>query len=206
GAPVVAGRSLKTALDLDWDDPSQRQQALTTVLAALDAATAWCATRVPTPAAVHASLAAAQQVRPQDVDESNGGAPVLRPGVARNRRISIEDGVMRHGRKSRRVRVDGYKRHALHDLDRGLVRAVGVTAANVPDAQVTDAIVADLQAQQTRLAELHIDRASLSSPLVRDRPPERAPFCTAWAGGTGARFPQAAFTLGRAARAVARPH
>ena len=45
-------------------------------------------------------------------------------GVAKDRRISVEDGQMRHGRKSRSVRVDGYKRHVLHDLDSGLIRAV----------------------------------------------------------------------------------
>jgi hypothetical protein len=34
---------------------------------------------------------------------------------------------MRHGRKSRSVRVDGYKRHVVRDLDTGLIRAVGMT-------------------------------------------------------------------------------
>jgi hypothetical protein len=41
-------------------------------------------------------------VRDQDVD-LGGPAPSLRRGVARNRRISVEDGQMRHGRKSRSV-------------------------------------------------------------------------------------------------------
>jgi hypothetical protein len=54
---------------------------------------------------------------------------------------------MRHGRKSRSVRVDGYKRHVLRDLDTGLVRAVGLTAANVPEASVTEPIRADLACQ-----------------------------------------------------------
>ncbi|BCL83200.1 hypothetical protein ccbrp13_56650 [Ktedonobacteria bacterium brp13] len=36
--------------------------------------------------------------------------------------------------------VDGYKRHVLHDLDTGLIRAVGITPANVPEASVTEAI------------------------------------------------------------------
>ena len=43
---------------------------------------------------------------------------------------------MRHGRKSRSVRFYGYKRHVLKDLDSGLVRAVGVTPANAPEASV----------------------------------------------------------------------
>ena len=33
-ADVVAGSSLKAALDLDWDDPEQRTQALTRILQA----------------------------------------------------------------------------------------------------------------------------------------------------------------------------
>ena len=55
---------------------------------------------------------------------------------------------MRHGRKSSSQLFDGYKRHVLRDLDSGLVRAVGLTPANAPEASVTDAIVADLADQQ----------------------------------------------------------
>ena len=83
----------------------------------------------------------------------------IRQGVARDRRISIEDPQMRHGRKTRSQRVDGYKRHVLTDLDTELVPAVGVTPANLPEAQVADQITADLDAQQVTLGELHIDRA-----------------------------------------------
>lgn len=50
--------------------------------------------------------------------------PTLRRGVAPERRISIEDGEMRHGRKRRSLLVDGYKRHVLHDLDVQVIRAV----------------------------------------------------------------------------------
>lgn len=35
----------------------------------------------------------------------------LTSGVAKERRISIEDDEMRHGRKSKSQRFDGYKRH-----------------------------------------------------------------------------------------------
>jgi len=57
------------------------------------------------------------------------------------------------------VRVDGDIRHVLRDLDTGLVRAVGITPANIAEAAVTEAIAADLRAQQATLDELHIDRA-----------------------------------------------
>ena len=52
---------------------------------------------------------------------------------------------MRHGRKSRSVLFDGYKRHVLRDLDTGLIPAVGITPANAPEASVTGDITADLE-------------------------------------------------------------
>ena len=103
-----------------------------------------------------ASLAVAEQVRAQDVPTDATGQPVLRQGVAKDRRISIEDADVRHGRKSASRLIDGYKRHVMCDLDSALVRAVGLTAANAPEAGVTDAIMADLAAQQVVLGELLI--------------------------------------------------
>ena len=81
-------------------------------------------------AALISDIETARRVRAQDVQESADGTPVLRQGVARDRVVSVEDPERRHGRKSRRYRFDGYKRHVLKDLDSGLVRAVGITAAN----------------------------------------------------------------------------
>jgi transposase len=107
---------------------------------------------------------------------------------------------MRHGRKSRSVLFDGYKRHVLRDLDTGLIPAVGITPANVPEASVAGDIAADLEAAGWRLAELHIDRAYLSSDLVRDRGPDLAVFCKAWrVRNTGGRFAKDQFTLDFAA-------
>jgi len=119
----------------------------------------------------------------------------LRQGVAKDRLIAVEDADMRHGRKSRSQRIDGYKRHVLRDLDTGLVRAVGVTRANAPEATVTTDIMADLAAQGVSLKELHIDRAYLSSLLVRERPEGLEIDCKAWPVRNGDRFPKIAFAL-----------
>jgi transposase len=197
GAEVVSASSLKAALDLDWDDPQARQQALSQVLTALDAVERWLATQgeVAKEPRVVASMAAACQVQAQDVDTPADGCPQLRRGVAPGRRITIEDAEMRHGRKSRRQRIDGYKRHVLRDLDSGVIRAVGLTPANAPEASVLEPIVADLTAQAVTLQELHIDRAYLSSPLVRERPAGLEIFCKAWPVRNGTRFPKTAFGL-----------
>jgi transposase len=198
GAPELAASSLKAALDADWDDPAARDEALARVLGLLDQVGAFVAGQAGHEAAAVA-VAAARQVRDQDVDLA-GSAPALRRGVAKDRRISVEDSQMRHGRKSRSVLFDGYKRHVLRDLDSGLVPAVGITPANVPEAAVTDDIEADLQAAGMSLAELHIDRAYLSSALVRDRGPDLAVYCKAWrVRNTGGRFAKDQFSLDFAA-------
>jgi len=170
GADVLGGPSLKAALDLDWDDPAAREQALALVLHTLEAVASWVDAQ---PAAgdplVASSLAIAHQVQAQDVRPNDAGQPGLGQGVARDRRISVEDGQMRHGRKSRHQRVDGYKRQVLYDRDMGVVRAVGLTPANAPEAGVTTSILEDLQAQGVSLAdreEGHIDRAYLTSAVA----------------------------------------
>jgi Transposase DDE domain len=198
GVPQLASSSLKAALDLDWDDPATGDQALAQVLGLLDRVEAFIAGQFSDQTAARA-VAVARQVRDQDVDLT-GPAPALRRGVAKDRRISIEDGDMRHGRKTRSVLFDGYKRHVLRDLDTGLVPAVGITAANAPEASVTGDITADLEAARWRLSELHIDRAYLSSALVRDRGPDLQIFCKAWrVRNTGGRFAKDQFTLDFAA-------
>jgi Transposase DDE domain len=197
GAPLLGGASLKAALDCDWDDPTARAGALGQVLAALEAVAAHVAAQPARPAQVAAqeSVAVAQQVVQQDVQTRPDGTVALRRGVAPERRISVEDPDMRHGRKSRTQRVDGYKRHVLRDLDSGLIRAGGVTRANAPEASVTDDIVADLAPQAVTLTELHIDRAYLSSPLVQQRSPALTIFCKAWPVRPGPHFAKTAFHL-----------
>ena len=58
-----------------------------------------------------ARLAVAQQVCAPDLTATPEGTPTLRQGVAAERRMSVEDAEMRHGRKSRSLLVDGDKRH-----------------------------------------------------------------------------------------------
>jgi Transposase DDE domain len=192
----LAASSLKAALDLDWDDPAALSQALGVVLGAVGRVEGLAAeldgAKDP---GVARGLAAARQVRDQDTVVGADGVTRIRQGVARDRRISIEDPQMRHGRKTKSQRIDGYKRHVLTDLDTELVCAVGVTAANVAEAQVADQITADLSAQQRTLVELHIDRAYLSSSLVRDRDPDLQVFCKAFPVRKGPRFAKPAFHL-----------
>src|SRR3984893_18072086 len=114
GVPALAASSLKAALDADWDNGAARDAALARVLGFLDQVEAFVAGYAGEDTAA-AAVSVARQVRDQDVDLT-GPAPALRRGVARDRRISVEDRQMRHGRKSRSVLFNGYKRHVLRDL------------------------------------------------------------------------------------------
>jgi IS5 family transposase len=202
GADLLAASSLKAALDLDWDEPTAREQALRLVLETLRSVEGWVdsheevLTTTPRVAEqVAESLAVAHQVVAQDVTVSASGVPMVREGVAPERRISVEDGEMRHGRKSRSQLVDGYKRHIVRDLESGLIPVVGITPANVPEARVTDSIEADLASQELTVGEWHIDRAYLASRMVKERSAEVEISCKAWAVRSGAYFAKRAFHL-----------
>jgi transposase len=192
---LIGTKSLKAALDCNWDDPGERAGALVTVLTALETVEHWLAGQENVPEAAHAAVAVAEQVRAQDVEELPENVLQLRRGVAKNRRISVEDAEMRHGRKSKSHLFDGFKRHVLRDLDQSLVRAVGITPANVPEASVTSDLLADLERQGVALTEIHIDRAYLASDLVRDRPEHLAVYCKAWPVRNGDRYTKTAFAL-----------
>jgi Transposase DDE domain/Transposase domain (DUF772) len=195
GAPVLAGSSLKAALDLDWDDPASRDRGLATVLAALQAVEAFVAS-ADTLGTATAALVLAHTIKDQNVDLDDQRSATMRRGVAKDRRVSIEDPDMRHGRKSRSNLFNGYKRHVLRDLDSGLIRAVGITPANIAEAAVTDDISRDLSTQHAVLTELHIDRGYLSSSLVRDRGEDLTIFCKAWpVRNTGGRYRKTDFAI-----------
>ena len=207
GAAIVGGTSLKAALDLDWDDAEEREQALRVILDALQSVEHWLDGEPEggRDEAVQDALTAAHQIQDQDV-VAEEGTIALRQGVAKDRRISVEDAEMRHGRKSRHQLINGYKRHVLRDLDTHLARAVGLTPANVPEASVAESLAMDLVRQDVVVIELHIDRAYLTSSLVQDRCEDLVIYCKAWSIHNGDRYPKTAFHLDWEAQMIRCPN
>jgi len=78
------------------------------------------------------NLDVARVIESQNVTFDSQGVPSLSKGVAAYRRIFIEDPDMRHGRKSRSKKIDGYKRHVLKDLESGVVCAVALKECQYP--------------------------------------------------------------------------
>lgn len=75
---------------------------------------------------------------------------------------------MRHGRKSKSKRIDGFKRHVATDLDSQAILACAVTPANQAEDEALPSLKSEIQEQQIRIREAHFDRAYISSPVVDD--------------------------------------
>jgi hypothetical protein len=67
-----------------------------------------------------------QKLREQDLEpEPPDNKPRIRKGTAEDRRVAVEDKDMRHGRRSKSKRFNGYKEHIACDLDTELIIACG---------------------------------------------------------------------------------
>src|SRR5439155_12924524 len=94
GAGVLGGSSLKAALDTDWDDPTARGHALGVVLAALASVEVLVAAQPQAPPAASAAVAtvaAAHQIRDQNVQITANSMASLQHSITKDQRISVED-------------------------------------------------------------------------------------------------------------------
>jgi hypothetical protein len=173
GIPILLESSVKKGLDVEWSDPAQKLEALQTFVGQLDSLQRWVETNLAASAKdppLKNQLELLQQLVKQDLepDPGGGGGVRIRQGVAPERRISIEDGEMRHGRKSKSKRFNGFKRHIAADLDSSLILACAVTPANRPEEEGAPDLRADIERQTFSIGELYIDRGYISSPVVND--------------------------------------
>jgi Transposase DDE domain/Transposase domain (DUF772) len=167
--PLVLAGSTKAALDCDWSDPEQRSQALEQLVVQLASLQSWLdRTQLAQELLVAPYVEAVEQVLAQDTEQDERGRVRIIRGVAEDRRVSIEDPEMRHGRKSKSKRFNGYKQHIATDLNTGLILACAVTPANRPEEQATPQLKADLDRQHAKLGQVHVDRGYIKSSLVQD--------------------------------------
>src|SRR5262245_17595623 len=106
GLTLVGHSSLKAALDLDWGEPRARERALGLVLEEVARWQRWLEQQQTLAAEqppLQEIMETITQILTQDTEPDPEGGPSgrrLKKHVAPDRRISIEDQDMRHGRKS----------------------------------------------------------------------------------------------------------
>src|SRR5215468_9960600 len=171
GLVLVGHSSLKAALDLDWGQPKAREQALRLVLEEVERWKTWLeqhpclsADRPP----LKALMDTITQITTQDTEPDPEGGPGdkrIKKHVAPDRRISIEDADMRHGRKSSAKTFNGFKEHFVLDLDSHVTREVVVRPANEPEHEAVELLVETLE-KPPGLLQLDIDLGYMASPRM----------------------------------------
>ena len=168
GIPLLLHSSVKAGLDVNWSDPEEKEQALEKLVGQVTSLHDWIEKqRLHLEEPMRPYIEAVAQVHKQDLEEDAKGVRI-RQGVAEDRRVSIEDPEMRHGRKSKSKRFNGYKQHLAADLDTGLITACSVTPANRPEEEAMPELKADIDRQGRVVGELSIDRAYINSALVSE--------------------------------------
>ncbi len=210
GIPLLTASSVKRGLDIDWSDAKAKAQTIDTLIHQVDGLEAWVREKLPDdvdapPLRDH--LETLEQLRNQDLEpDPSGGGTRIRDGVAEDRRISIEDGEMRHGRKSKSKRFDGYKRHVARCLDAPLILACAVTPANRPESEAAPKLADDLRNQGVRLGSLHVDRAYITSSLVEEVQAQKGEIvCKPWVARNGRLFAKGDFQIDVSASTITCP-
>jgi Transposase DDE domain/Transposase domain (DUF772) len=168
--PLLVAPSIKAGLDLDWHEPHARSAAVDELVAHMERLTGWIQQRLAPGLSTLALEAARRQVDrivAQDLEPDGAGGKRIREGVAPDRQISISDPEMRHGRKSKTERIDGYKEYVARDLDNDLTLAAGVLPANVPEMHGADKLRSQI-AVFGEVKSLSVDCAFLKSELFAE--------------------------------------
>jgi hypothetical protein len=210
GIPLLVESSIKRALDIDWNDAVEKAEAIKTFARQLDSLQSWIERRLPEEVVkppLKEQIETLAQIRTQDLEpDPSGGGPRIREGVAADRRVSIEDQDMRHGRKSKSKRFNGFKRHLAADVDRGLILACAITPANRPEEDAMPSLTIDMERQGLAVNQLLIDRGYINSALVDDVLSRRGTIvCKPWKSHNGSLFPKSAFTLNLRDRTIECP-
>jgi hypothetical protein len=210
--PAFLHDSIKRGLDVDWTDPRQKAGAVAALVAQIDALEAWIrahagdAVEEPPLKGLFALIA---QLRGQDLEpDPSGGGPRIREGVAEDRRVSVEDADMRHGRKSKSKRFNGFKQHLACDLDTRLILACATLPANRPEAEAAPDLSKDLAhySERNTVGALYIDRGYVGSALVDEVLAAGGEvLCKPWTASNGTLFDKRSFPVDLRSRTITCP-
>jgi Transposase DDE domain/Transposase domain (DUF772) len=171
GLTLVGHSSLNAALDLDWGEPRARERALSLVLEEVERWQRWLEQQQTLAAQqppLQEVMETITQIITQDTEPDPGGGAGgrrLKPHVAPDRRISIADHDMRHGRTSSAKAFNGFKAHFAVDWDSHVIREVVVCPANAPEHEAV-ALLAEEWDKAPGLLPLDIDLGDMATPRI----------------------------------------
>lgn len=200
GIPLLAESSIKKALDVDWDNDEAKNAALERLLGQIETLEAWVRTNFEQEAKeppLREHLELLERLREQDLEpDPSGGGRRVKDGVAKDRRISIEDPDMRHGRKSKTKAFNGYKRHVAVDLATKLILAVALRPANEPEHEALAELWDELCEQYPDVAAVYMDRGYIGSKVIVEILDAGVDIvCKPWAPPNKGRFTKADFVF-----------
>jgi len=127
---------------INWDNKKERQELLSLlvsdvkeVLSHVDVDKEHIDAQLKSTASLLAKIVS------QDIEKDKKGKPKIKKGVAKDRIISTTDPEMRHGRKSRSGKFNGYKTHLTKDVDSDIITNIDVSAGNCPDADMAEPLI-----------------------------------------------------------------
>jgi hypothetical protein len=128
---------------IDWDDPAARDQLVDALAVDAFGALMLLDGRVLPGPVVEAAVLLAT-IAGQDLEQTEDGSFRIARRVAPDRVISTVDPQARHGHKTAARGFDGYKGHTAIDPDSEIITDTEVSAGNVGDAAVAEALIDDL--------------------------------------------------------------
>lgn len=169
GTKIIGKSSIKAAIDIDWADQQQKEDALNVLLEDVKQVTSWLKKQddyVQDDIGITEGLELLRKLIKQDLEPDPGGGAKVKRGVAKERQISISDDEMRHGRKSSSRTINGYKQHIAIDMDNKLILATCVRPANEPEHEAAAVLKPQIE-QWGEVEEYQVDRGYLAADWTK---------------------------------------
>jgi len=135
-------RSIKGGVNIDWNNKDKRDALITEEIRhAEELVTRVEALQLTLPEDISEAIQLMLKVAHQDVKKQDDGAYTIVQGTAPGRVISIADPEARHGHKTQRKVINGFKTHVMGTLHSQFVTGITVTDASVHDSEPTEELI-----------------------------------------------------------------
>ncbi len=145
---------------LDWDNEEEKQQVLKELVEDALQLSQFLRAELPDEKDIEEICKLLEKIARQDVDIDEDGQVKIKNGTAKDRIISVHDPEMRHGRKSKVQKSDGYKSSIITGGEKAqIVLGVHLDPANAPDGDALPTLIEDAYKQKYPLQNLLVDSA-----------------------------------------------